>query len=147
MSRQRSVLQVLYDNFWNSLRRQPPLKPVGEDYLGNKYFEFQAGERSGRRSKRQVQPVSEEVDYELPFEWEAWLRGRRRDPPTAEEIQERIARQAQAVANAKRLEKDMGKEVIPASTDPHAFPKLGNYSSNPQIGSQPLRDKDENSSL
>lgn len=56
------------------------------------------------KKKRTVKPVDTSIDYELPFEWEAWLRWRRRDPPTQEEIQARIARQAQAIANAKRVD-------------------------------------------
>lgn len=51
-----------------------------------------------------MKPVDESIDYELPFEWEAWLRWKRRDPPTAEEIQERIARQKQALENARRVD-------------------------------------------
>ncbi|KAG8598800.1 hypothetical protein GDO81_002745 [Engystomops pustulosus] len=42
------------------------------------------------RAKRMMEPVQKDVyKYEtghIPTEWEAWIRGKRKDPPTIEEI-------------------------------------------------------------
>ncbi|PIK51706.1 putative mimitin, mitochondrial [Apostichopus japonicus] len=66
-------------------------KLVGTDKLGNKYFEI-VSESIKAKPKRSMESSQEHVDYQagtVPVEWEAWVRGNRRDPPTAEEIEKR----------------------------------------------------------
>ncbi|XP_055490808.1 NADH dehydrogenase [ubiquinone] 1 alpha subcomplex assembly factor 2 isoform X1 [Leucoraja erinacea] len=66
---------------------------VGTDQLGNKYYYVpQQKTWTGQtiRSRRIIEAViPKEIDYEvgnIPFEWEAWIRGTRKEPPTTEEI-------------------------------------------------------------
>lgn len=66
-------------------------KLVGTDKLGNKYFEV-VSESNKTKLKRSVESVHEHADYQagsIPIEWEAWVRGNRKNPPTAEEIEKR----------------------------------------------------------
>uniref|UniRef100_A0A8C5MJR9 NADH:ubiquinone oxidoreductase complex assembly factor 2 n=1 Tax=Leptobrachium leishanense TaxID=445787 RepID=A0A8C5MJR9_9ANUR len=66
---------------------------VGTDQLGNKYYVIPehtswTGQKS--RARRTVECVNTKVfEYQfgdIPVEWEAWIRGKRKDPPTLEEI-------------------------------------------------------------
>uniref|UniRef100_UPI00398EBED2 NADH dehydrogenase [ubiquinone] 1 alpha subcomplex assembly factor 2 isoform X1 n=1 Tax=Pristiophorus japonicus TaxID=55135 RepID=UPI00398EBED2 len=66
---------------------------MGTDQFGNKYYYIpQQKTWIGQtiRSKRIVEAVNpKEIEYDLeniPSEWEAWMRGRRKNPPTIEEI-------------------------------------------------------------
>ncbi|KAG8456584.1 hypothetical protein GDO86_002385 [Hymenochirus boettgeri] len=66
---------------------------VGTDQFGNKYYFIpQQKTWTGQvtRERRIVEPVNKkEYEYQLgdiPTEWEAWIRGRRKNPPTIEEI-------------------------------------------------------------
>lgn len=64
---------------------------VGTDKSGNKYFEV-TSHSSDSKPKRLVESPHEHAEYqagEIPLEWEAWVRGKRKLPPTAEEIQKR----------------------------------------------------------
>jgi hypothetical protein len=58
---------------------------MGEDYLGNKYYEIPADPKLGqRKASRWFEPPGkrdindpEDHGHELTAEWESWLRGRR----------------------------------------------------------------------
>ncbi|XP_038621855.1 NADH dehydrogenase [ubiquinone] 1 alpha subcomplex assembly factor 2 [Tachyglossus aculeatus] len=66
---------------------------VGTDQFGNNYY-FVPRHKNWRgqiiREKRLVEAVGKkEEDYEvgdIPTEWEAWIRKKRKEPPTIEEI-------------------------------------------------------------
>ncbi|KAH1169287.1 NADH dehydrogenase [ubiquinone] 1 alpha subcomplex assembly factor 2 [Mauremys mutica] len=71
----------------------PEKQLVGSDQFGNKYYtipKHQTWAGQTIRERRLVEAVKqEEYKYEegnLPTEWDAWLRKRRKDPPTMEEI-------------------------------------------------------------
>ncbi|XP_053304006.1 NADH dehydrogenase [ubiquinone] 1 alpha subcomplex assembly factor 2 [Spea bombifrons] len=66
---------------------------MGADQFGNKYYyvpEQKTWTGQKTRAKRIIESVNKkEFEYELghiPTEWEAWIRGKRKDPPTIEEI-------------------------------------------------------------
>ncbi|XP_078074821.1 NADH dehydrogenase [ubiquinone] 1 alpha subcomplex assembly factor 2 [Mustelus asterias] len=66
---------------------------MGTDQFGNKYYYIpQQRSWTGQtiRSRRMIEAINpNELEYEagsIPSEWEAWIRGRRKDPPTMEEI-------------------------------------------------------------
>ncbi|XP_062899049.1 NADH dehydrogenase [ubiquinone] 1 alpha subcomplex assembly factor 2 isoform X1 [Mobula hypostoma] len=66
---------------------------VGTDQFGNKYYfvpEQKTWTGQTIRSRRIIETVNpKEIEYELgniPLEWEAWIRGSRKDPPNIEEI-------------------------------------------------------------
>ncbi|XP_075695465.1 NADH dehydrogenase [ubiquinone] 1 alpha subcomplex assembly factor 2 isoform X1 [Rhinoderma darwinii] len=66
---------------------------MGTDQFGNKYYyvpEQKTWTGQAMRARRMVEPVQKDVyKYQIghiPTEWEAWIRGKRKDPPTIEEI-------------------------------------------------------------
>ncbi|XP_043919751.1 NADH dehydrogenase [ubiquinone] 1 alpha subcomplex assembly factor 2 [Protopterus annectens] len=67
---------------------------IGTDHLGNKYY-YVPRQKSWTgqtiRERRIVEAANhlEEYEYEagkIPSEWDAWIRGRREDPPALEEL-------------------------------------------------------------
>ncbi|XP_033115157.1 NADH dehydrogenase [ubiquinone] 1 alpha subcomplex assembly factor 2-like [Anneissia japonica] len=85
-------------------------KLVGTDYLGNKYYEIPEdakvlGEKLKQR--RFVESNISHYEYKpgmIPYEWEAWIRGNRKDPPTPEEIAKRENQTLKVQQLAKALE-------------------------------------------
>lgn len=82
----RPLFRIIFQNFINSFRpRQIKGNLMGEDYLGNKYYEIPADPKLGqRKSSRWFEPPGkrdindpEDHGHELTAEWESWLRGRR----------------------------------------------------------------------
>ncbi|XP_056139967.1 NADH dehydrogenase [ubiquinone] 1 alpha subcomplex assembly factor 2 [Lampris incognitus] len=66
---------------------------VGTDHLGNKYFSVPEQRTwTGRtvRAKRMVEAANpteyEYMEGNIPSEWDAWMRGRRKEPPSIEEL-------------------------------------------------------------
>nr|XP_055023620.1 NADH dehydrogenase [ubiquinone] 1 alpha subcomplex assembly factor 2 [Misgurnus anguillicaudatus] len=66
---------------------------VGTDHLGNKYYNIPEQKTwTGRvmRPRRLVESINtSEFEYSensIPSEWDAWIRGRRKQPPTVEEL-------------------------------------------------------------
>ncbi|KAJ7335934.1 hypothetical protein JRQ81_013875 [Phrynocephalus forsythii] len=72
----------------------PEKEYVGSDPFGNKYYRVPKHQTAGGgiiQEKRGMEPVvmKKEHEYEagsIPMEWEAWLRKKRKDPPTIEEM-------------------------------------------------------------
>jgi len=106
-------------------------KPVliGTDYMGNVYFEKnEAGlfeRRIGEsdtvmRGKRWYFPVDEDSwDNPIPPEWEAWLRYRRLEHPTEEEIMLNLAVSHVKKLNSKKLmELEAGTVKLEGPQDP-----------------------------
>jgi len=90
--RGRRSLYIIWTRFIESLKPKNLTKKgkyVSNDYLGNTYYEIEADPSSGKRTpQRWFKPPSlSEWDRPLPPEWNAWLRLRRTEPPTDEEIQ------------------------------------------------------------
>lgn len=73
---------------FNSLK--PARRLIGTDLEGNKYYEIV---REGRKARREVVTTMKHVEYKpgtIPMEWEAWIRGKRKDPPTHDELVKKI---------------------------------------------------------
>lgn len=89
MAKERGVIRMIWNNFVSSLKPQfARRKLVGEDYYGTKYYEEDIRNSRRSRAPRYFVPVNKDnFDQELPAEWESWLRYRRNDPPTSEEIE------------------------------------------------------------
>lgn len=87
MPKERDLLKILFTNIFNSLKpRQFRGNLKGADYMGNKYYEIPKSD-GRRRTERWFTPVNkEDFEQEIPAEWESWLRFRRSDPPTEEEV-------------------------------------------------------------
>ncbi|XP_049651357.1 NADH dehydrogenase [ubiquinone] 1 alpha subcomplex assembly factor 2 [Accipiter gentilis] len=84
---------------WQALRALrlrllgPAKELVGTDQFGNKYYRVPKHEtRAGQiiQERRFVEAINRQAYlYEMgdfPIEWEAWIRKKRNDPPTIEEI-------------------------------------------------------------
>ncbi|KAG5309081.1 NDUF2 factor, partial [Pseudoatta argentina] len=89
MAKDRGVLKIIWNSFVSSLKpRFARRKLIGEDYFGTKYYEEDIRYSVRKRPPRYFIPVNkEDFEQELPAEWEAWLRYRRKEPPTREEIE------------------------------------------------------------
>jgi NADH dehydrogenase [ubiquinone] 1 alpha subcomplex assembly factor 2 len=80
-------------------------KLVGTDLDGNKYFEVLSGR--GRRARREVVSKLKHEEYEdgtIPVEWEAWIRGKRNDPPTHDELVSKIRQREVLKERVKHVE-------------------------------------------
>lgn len=133
---QRDIIKIIFQNFFKSLRpRQFRGNYIGEDYFGNKYFEIPANPSIGKRKpSRWFEPTNKEAfDQELTAEWEAWLRGRREDPPTKEELVRNLQIMDMKKRNAAELDAKYGKKddqgkLIPKEEETiGTFPKYKEY--------------------
>lgn len=109
----RGVFQTIWKSFSESLipnftRR----KLVGEDYLGTKYYETESRQNSiHKKPNRYFVPVNkDDFEQELPAEWEAWLRQRRKQPPTEEEVNANYQKMIEVKKNAAELDVIHAKE-------------------------------------
>lgn len=128
---QRDLLKIIFQNFLKSLRpRQFTGTYMGSDLFGNKYFEKQADPSVGRRkASRYFEPPEKNAfDQEISPEWEAWLRGRRDDPPTAEELQKNRAFMEMKQHKAQAIEAGVvrePKQMLEAKRGAESFPHYG----------------------
>ncbi|CAK8673697.1 unnamed protein product [Clavelina lepadiformis] len=98
----------------------------GRDLDGNKYFEippqrYFLGMRENHKLKRIVEPYG--IDYnakrepgllptKITNEWDSWLRLRRTDPPTIEELEANIEQYHIIQERVKQLEEKVHKEKV-----------------------------------
>lgn len=130
----RDLLAIIARNFINSLKpRKTKGNLVGSDYFGNKYYEIPAEPSIGKRkASRWFEPVEkEDFEQEMPAEWEAWLRGRRSEPPQEEEVMRNLAIMQMKKKNAAELDAKYVKtdqtEVKKEVKGPLSFPKYDEY--------------------
>lgn len=92
---------------------------VGTDHLGNKYY-FIPEQKSwtGRlvRAKRMVVAANptefEYMEGNIPMEWDAWIRGRRKEPPSVEELLKNESQRETIKLKAKEVEeKDLALQA------------------------------------
>ncbi|KAI4899506.1 hypothetical protein NFI96_011514 [Prochilodus magdalenae] len=92
---------------------------VGTDHFGNKYYYIPEQRTwTGRvvRAKRLVEASNpsefEYLEGNIPSEWDAWIRGRRKDPPTVEELLKNECYREQIKIKAQEAEeKDMALQA------------------------------------
>lgn len=79
---------------------------MGNDYIGNKYYEIPAQPSSGKRmpTRWYDPPKGQDFQDPLPAEWMAWLRQTRVEPPTEEEIAKNVAIAQLKKVNAAKIE-------------------------------------------
>ncbi|XP_026177940.1 NADH dehydrogenase [ubiquinone] 1 alpha subcomplex assembly factor 2 isoform X2 [Mastacembelus armatus] len=84
---------------------------VGTDHLGNKYYFIPEQKTwAGRQVRaRRMVVAANPTEYEytegsIPMEWDAWIRGRRKDPPSMEELLKNQSYREQIKLKAKELE-------------------------------------------
>lgn len=129
----RSILKMIFTNFINSIRpRQITGNLKGTDYNGTKYYEIPANPSIGKRKpQRWFEPIDKEnFQQEIPGEWEGWLRGRRPEPPSEEEVLRNLQLIHTKKENAAKLEAKYATEVDqtllpPETRGAESFPKYG----------------------
>ncbi|XP_070689250.1 NADH dehydrogenase [ubiquinone] 1 alpha subcomplex assembly factor 2 [Pempheris klunzingeri] len=84
---------------------------VGTDHLGNKYYLIPEQKTwTGRlvRAKRMVVAANpteyEYMEGSIPMEWDAWIRGRRKEPPSIEELLQNESYREQIKLKAMEVE-------------------------------------------
>ncbi|CAD6216145.1 GSCOCG00004362001-RA-CDS [Cotesia congregata] len=103
MAKERGVIMPIIRNFLNSITpRVNRRRLIGEDRNGTKYYEDLNAQNRRGRSFEPKDPENFEV--EIPAEWEAWLRYRRSERPTDEEIQQNFEIIMMKKKNAAELE-------------------------------------------
>lgn len=126
MAKERGVFKILWNSFISSFKpRFARRKLIGEDYYGTKYYEEEIRYSSRKRPPRYFVPVNkEDFEQELPAEWESWLRYRRKEPPTQEEIetsyQLAVTKKENAAALKEKYSKseDVKELPVPSSSRP-----------------------------
>lgn len=84
---------------------------VGTDHLGNKYYIIPEQKTwTGRvvRAKRMVVAANpteyQYMEGSIPQEWDAWIRGRRKEPPSIEELMKNEHYREEIKVKAKEVE-------------------------------------------
>lgn len=84
---------------------------VGTDHLGNKYYSIPEHKSlAGKlvRAKRMVVAANlsehEYIEGSIPTEWDAWIRGRRKEPPSIEELLKNESQREQLKVKARVVE-------------------------------------------
>ncbi|XP_053975698.1 NADH dehydrogenase [ubiquinone] 1 alpha subcomplex assembly factor 2 [Hylaeus volcanicus] len=125
--RERGVMQLIWKSFVSSLRPAMRHKLIGEDYCGTKYYEIPVPTNSTKKVYRYFVPVNkDDFDQELPTEWESWLRYRRRDPPSKEEIETNYEIAMTKKQNALQIKAKYSSSV--SETSKLEVPKKGQQS-------------------
>lgn len=133
---QRDLLKIIFQNFLKSLRpRQFTGTYMGTDLFGNKYFEIAADPAGGRRKTARYfePPEKNDFEHEQSPEWESWLRGRRNDPPSMDEMQKNESfklmkqKKAQAIGagSVKQSSDPDNNLMVEAKRGPESFPTYG----------------------
>lgn len=129
----RGIIRMILRNFINSFKpRQLRGTLVGSDYYGNKYYEIAGKPSVGHGKPRRwfEPPIKEDFMQEMPAEWESWLRGRRSNPPTDEEIMKNLEIMQTKKKNAIEVEKLAGK-LTPSERGFESFPKRPDFETIP----------------
>ena len=118
----------------NLLKLQPKKTFVGSDLEGNKYFEilpqtYLWGLKQNDKLIRIVEPhtisrnpIPEPV--KVTIEWEAWLRKKRDDPPTMEELVKNIEQHNLLQDRIKAVDEKLIKPPISPATKKFSDPRL-----------------------
>uniref|UniRef100_A0AC34QA57 NADH dehydrogenase [ubiquinone] 1 alpha subcomplex subunit 12 n=1 Tax=Panagrolaimus sp. JU765 TaxID=591449 RepID=A0AC34QA57_9BILA len=131
-----SVWARLWNNLNRAISREAEKVFIGTDSVGNKYYEYKGGRTQRSNIKRGYEPVVE--GGKPPLEWDAWLKGTRRFPPSDEEIALNRQRQQQQLAEDAQTEKrapkigSRGKGAADVDR-PKSYPKYDDLEINPGV--------------
>ncbi|CRL04208.1 CLUMA_CG017308, isoform A [Clunio marinus] len=117
----RPLMKILLENFLKSFRiRQIKGNFIGEDYFGNKFYEIPKDPSKGKsKTSRWFEPPEKENhEQEISAEWESWLRGRRKEPPTQQELMKNLA-----IMQLKKKNADLLDQKFPPKQDQVALRK------------------------
>jgi len=129
----RGMIRYVLGHFFNSFKvgqREQVGTIIGRDPYGNTYYELPAQPQLGKRRPTRWYNTAETgkddviskdlwagFDSDLPSEWESWLRYRRDDPPTEEEVLQSLALAQMKKRNAAILEEKRLDEMRAAGLD------------------------------
>lgn len=125
----RGIIRMILRNFINSFKpRQIIGNLIGSDYFGNKYYEIPANASIGkRRASRWFEPPKkDDFMQEMPAEWEAWLRFRRLNPPSEDEVMKNLALMQMKKRNAIEIDKQ-SSQVTHMKGGFESFPQHPDY--------------------
>lgn len=125
----RGIIRMILKNFINSFKpRQFQGTLVGSDYFGNKYYEIPTNPSIGKNkaSRWFEPPEKEDFMQEMPAEWESWLRGRRKQTPSEDEVMKNLALMKLKKKNAIEIDKQAGQKTPPEKGF-ETFPKFEEY--------------------
>ncbi|KAI4497410.1 hypothetical protein M0802_007421 [Mischocyttarus mexicanus] len=136
--RQRGIFQMIFRDFLASIKptfNRPKL--MGEDFYGTKYYEKALDKTSKKKlPSRYFESINDNFEQEIPAEWEAWLRFRRKEPPTNEEVEANYKISMIKKMNAAKIEaankelKALNEPEIPVEKPGYkSFPVYEEYSS------------------
>lgn len=101
---------------------------VGTDLQGNKYYETI---REGRKPRREMISKIKPDEYTpnlIPIEWEAWIRGKRDEPPTHEELLAEQNRIKTVKERARQLEEKDREQQALEGAPPQIAAQVGHAS-------------------
>lgn len=124
---------------------------VGQDHLGHTYYEIPADPSRGIRKPRRsfegldhAGPSDESWSDPIPAEWQAWLRYRRDQPPTPEEVFTNMQLAEQRKRLGEEASKKLSTKEPPQSNSlSEKFPKYTEYQEHPDGDLQRLRKSEE----
>lgn len=138
--RERGLFRLIWKHFVASIKPvSRTTNLVGEDYYGTKYYEVPHKTDSFKRPSRYFVPVNKnDHEQEIPAEWEAWLRNRRKDPPTQKELEESYLLAMTKKQNAAKIEAKFSAARLEKSNLPtvkkgyESFPQYEEYKNDGQ---------------
>lgn len=101
---------------------------VGTDLHGNEYYETI---REGRKPKREMITKVKHMQYTpgmMPIEWESWIRGKRADPPTHEELLAQQKKIETIKERARQVEEKDRKQQALEHDPPQLVAQVGHAS-------------------
>ncbi|WKY04639.1 hypothetical protein Q1695_005559 [Nippostrongylus brasiliensis] len=132
MSRPGAWGRVL-SNMWKYLRKDWSTKHyIGEDAVGHRFYEIR---NSRQNVTRGYEPPPGAPQSEPSLEWQSWLRGTRRFPPSDEEIALNRAKQQAQLSQNLSTEMRAPHVATTGSNQPRdkpqAFPQYEDFESAP----------------
>lgn len=127
----RPIFKEVWRQFIRSLTPKVSRQFVGKDVNGIKYYEDFGGRGTAGKNSRRYYVSPEDMIPELPAEWESWLRHRRKEPPTPEEIQRNMEIALMKKKNAAALEEKYQTDkpqIKPPASGYESFPKYDDLS-------------------
>ncbi|XP_023244924.1 NADH dehydrogenase [ubiquinone] 1 alpha subcomplex assembly factor 2 isoform X2 [Copidosoma floridanum] len=123
--KERGLFVMIFKDFIRSITPKFPKHTlVGVDYFGTKYYEIERTESAHKKPNRYFVPKEKDnFEQEMPAEWEAWLRHRRRVAPTEEEVSANYQMILTKRENAAKLEEKYASETeVLEIVDPNVKP-------------------------
>ncbi|XP_011502261.1 PREDICTED: mimitin, mitochondrial [Ceratosolen solmsi marchali] len=86
--KEKGLFRMMFYEFIEYIKPNfPKTTCVGTDHFGTKYYETINSKSTMKKIRRYFTPLNKtDFEQELPAEWEAWLRYRRKIPPTEKEV-------------------------------------------------------------